>query len=76
MLSAGANPHKVANRGVFLGKGPLMWASSQGRADVVRLLLMNGVDANYASKDGNFKVIGTNCFCTLSCFMCNVSNDF
>jgi ankyrin repeat protein len=56
LLNAGANPHKAADRGVFLGKTPLMWASSQGRAAVVRILVSAGVDVNYSSNSGNFKV--------------------
>ena len=34
---------------------PLMWASSQGRTDVVRMLIAADVDVNYASSVGNFK---------------------
>jgi ankyrin repeat protein len=57
LLQAGANPRRAADVGVFLGKTPLMWASSQGRTEVVRLLLLAGVDVNHSSHLGNFKVI-------------------
>ena len=56
LLQAGANARQAAVTGVFLGKTPLMWASSQGRTEVVRLLLLAGVDVNYSSHVGNFKV--------------------
>ena len=56
LLQAGANARQAAVTGVFLGKTPLMWASSQGRTEVVRLLLLAGVDVNYSSHFGNFKV--------------------
>jgi ankyrin repeat protein len=56
LLNAGANAFKPADRGVFLGKTPLMWASSQGRTDVVRILISAGADVNFSSSLGNFKV--------------------
>ena len=59
LLQAGANARQAATTGVFLGKTPLMWASSQGRTEVVRMLLLAGVDVNHSSHVGNFKVIGT-----------------
>jgi ankyrin repeat protein len=59
LLQAGANPHRAADVGVFLGKTPLMWASSQGKTDVARLLLSAGVNVDYASQKGNFKVSHT-----------------
>ena len=57
LLQAGANARQAATTGVFLGKTPLMWASSQGRTEVVRMLLLAGVDVNHSSHVGNFKVI-------------------
>lgn len=56
LLQAGANARQPAVTGVFLGKTPLMWASSQGRTEVVKLLLLAGVDVNHSSHLGNFKV--------------------
>ena len=41
--------------GVFQGKTALMWASSQGRDAVVKILLRAGSDADYYSVNGNFK---------------------
>ena len=56
LIKAGANPQKPPDKGVFAGKNALMWAASQGRTDVVRLLIAAGVDVNYVSQTGNFKV--------------------
>lgn len=55
LLQAGANPHKAMDRGVFQGKTALQWAASQGKTDVVRVLLASNVDVDYASEIGNFK---------------------
>lgn len=57
LIKAGANPQKPPDKGVFAGKNALMWAASQGRTDVVRLLIAAGVDVNYVSQTGNFKVL-------------------
>ena len=56
LLQAGANARQPAVTGVFLGKTPLMWASSQGRTEVVKLLILAGVDVDHSSHLGNFKV--------------------
>ena len=66
LLQAGANARQAATTGVFLGKTPLMWASSQGRTEVVRMLLLAGVDVNHSSHVGNFKVIGVHWSLVLS----------
>ena len=55
LLQAGANPHKAMDRGVFQGKTALQWAASQGKTDVVRVLLASNADVDYASEIGNFK---------------------
>ena len=57
LIKAGANPQKPPDKGVFAGKNALMWAASQGRTEVVRLLIAAGVDVNYVSQTGNFKVL-------------------
>ena len=48
--------HKAPTIGVFAGKTALMWAASQGRTEVVKLLLSLGADFDYTSSIGNFKV--------------------
>lgn len=69
LLQAGANARQAATTGVFLGKTPLMWASSQGRTEVVRMLLLAGVDVNHSSHVGNFKVIKTILYLALTVFL-------
>lgn len=69
LLQAGANARQAATTGVFLGKTPLMWASSQGRTEVVRMLLLAGVDVNHSSHVGNFKVIKTILYLDLTVFL-------
>lgn len=69
LLQAGANARQAATTGVFLGKTPLMWASSQGRTEVVRMLLLAGVDVNHSSHVGNFKVIKMFLHLVLSVFL-------
>jgi ankyrin repeat protein len=69
LLQAGANARQAATTGVFLGKTPLMWASSQGRTEVVRMLLLAGVDVNHSSHVGNFKVIKKILFLVLRVFL-------
>jgi ankyrin repeat protein len=56
LVNAGANPQKPAEKGTFAGKNALMWAASQGRTEVVKLLVSKGVDVNYVSQTGSFKV--------------------
>ena len=51
----GASVHREVEGGVFQGKTALMWASSQGRDDVTRILLTAGAEVDYSSKSGNFK---------------------
>lgn len=51
----GASVHREVEGGVFQGKTALMWASSQGRADVARILLAAGADVDYSSQSGSFK---------------------
>lgn len=56
LIKSGANPQKPPEKGVFAGKNALMWAASQGRTEVVKVLLAAGVDVNYVSQSGSFKV--------------------
>ena len=48
-------PQHVQEKGVFHGKTPLMWASSQGRTEIVNLLISAGADVDLASQTGNFR---------------------
>ena len=46
---------RLISTAMIPGKTALMWASSQGRDDVARLLLAAGAEVDYSSKTGNFK---------------------
>ena len=54
LLQAGASPNFVQQVGAFAGKTPLMWAASQGKNEVLRLLISAGAEVDFASQSGNF----------------------